>query len=260
MFVDFEITVLKIFSANRLLKSPVGVTVQHPQRQRWALALKKEGRTYYTVGGKQIISDSQHPVLLPKGCSYSWICTEPGECLIVEFDAEQTCKEIIPFFVADNSFLLSGFGEIEQNLHNPAAASKMTCRYRLYSMLLRLMKNGGDYASSEKQQRLQPAVNFICQHYFLPNITNDQLAQLCRMSTVYFRKTFESVYGLPPIRWLNEFRIQKAKDLLSSDYGTIAQVAESVGYSSVYHFSKMFKQYTTLSPSQYAKNSTGLDF
>ena len=54
---------------------------------------------------------------------------------------------------------------------------------------------------------------------------------------------------------LHSLRMQRAKDILSSDYDSIAQVAESVGYSSVYHFSKMFRTYTGMSPSQYAKAS-----
>ena len=98
---------------------------------------------------------------------------------------------------------------------------------------------------------LSPAVQYIAEHYFLPGITNDTLAKLCGISTVYFRKCFEVVYGLSPIRYLHEFRMQKSKDLLSSDYGSIGQVAESVGYNSVYHFSKMFRLYTGMSPSQY---------
>ena len=75
------------------------------------------------------------------------------------------------------------------------------------------------------------------------------------MSTVGFRKNFQATYGVSPIRYLHQYRIQKAKDLLSSDYGSITQVAESTGYSSVYHFSKMFSQYTGMSPTEYVKQS-----
>ena len=75
------------------------------------------------------------------------------------------------------------------------------------------------------------------------------------MSTVYFRRTFTSVYGISPIKYLHNFRIEKAKAILKSDYDTIEQVALSVGYNSIYHFSKMFKLYTGKSPLEYAKAS-----
>ena len=74
------------------------------------------------------------------------------------------------------------------------------------------------------------------------------------MSTVYFRKTFMSVYGTSPIKYLNNLRINKAKAILMSDYDSIEQVALSVGYNSIYHFSKKFKLYTGRSPTEYVKN------
>ena len=57
---------------------------------------------------------------------------------------------------------------------------------------------------------------------------------------------------MPPIRYLNMIKIEKAKGLLISDYSTIEDVAESVGYGNVYHFCKMFKQMTGISPGKYA--------
>lgn len=62
--------------------------------------------------------------------------------------------------------------------------------------------------------------------------------------------------SMPPIRYLHALRIQRAKDILSSDYSSIGLVAESVGYGSVYHFSKMFKLYTGISPTAYARQTS----
>lgn len=258
MFIDtgFDITVLKILSVNRILNSPLNTAIPHANRSRWAIALKREGKTYYQINGRQVLSDSSHPVILPKGCSYSWTCVEPGECLILEFEAAQTGEDILSFTVADNGFILSAFSDVQRNLHIPTAEARLMCLHRVYGLLLQLVKSASKaYAPRRRQQLLQPAMEHIGENYFDPTITNDVLAGLCGMSTVYFRKSFESVYGVPPIRYLHEFRTKKAKDILSSDYGSISQVAQSVGYASVYHFSKMFKAYTGKSPSQYAKAS-----
>ena len=46
---------------------------------------------------------------------------------------------------------------------------------------------------------------------------------------------------------------EKAKEMLQSDYGTLSDIAAGVGYSSVFHFSKMFKGVTGISPGSYAK-------
>ena len=45
--------------------------------------------------------------------------------------------------------------------------------------------------------------------------------------------------------------MEKAIEMLDSDYGTITNLAESLGYQNVYHFSSAFKKYYGLSPLQY---------
>lgn len=249
-----EITITDVVAANRLRRSPVGITTHRTLRERWALVLKREGKTYYNVGGKEILSDALHPIILPKGCSYSWKCVEPGECLIIEFDALTEEDVVFPFEVADNSFIVNAFSKIEKDLHLPFRNGVLECKTLLYGILLTLVKSTArEYVPKDKASLVQPATEYITRHYYDSGITNDALSALCGISTVYFRKVFENIYGISPIRYLHNYRMQKAKDILCSDYESIDQVAQSVGYNSIYHFSKMFKSYTGISPTEYAK-------
>lgn len=254
MVVDFDIAVHRVVAANRLYNYASENVVHQKNRKRWAIALKKTGVTYYRAEGREILSDARHPVILPRGCSYSWKCVESGQCLLIEFDGPVQSGGIISFEVADSGFMAREFEAIQRTLAADTPSAQLEAKYRLYGLLLQLAKTM-DYVPKEKKQLLDPAVQYIQSHYHDPDITNDLLAGLCGISTVYFRKSFENTYGAPPIRYLHHYRIQKAKDLLGSDYGTVTQVAESIGYRSVYHFSKMFKQYTGMSPTQYMKKS-----
>ncbi len=259
VFVNFvyNLKINKVISANRFKNSAVGVTTYRKNREFWAVVLKKKGKTIYTVNGETIISDSLHPVILPKGCSYSWKCIESGECLIIEFDAEGEENSVASFNINDNSTITNAFSKIEKSLNRQKQYYKLECYNYLYEILLFLAKSQKkEYFNRGKREILNPAFNYICENYFDGNITNTFLASLCGISTVYFRKTFESVYGVSPIKFLHNFRIKKAKDILLSDYESIEQVSLSVGYNSIYHFSKMFKQYTGVSPSEYANNSS----
>lgn len=250
-----DIVVTNVIDTIRLLDSPVGVNVTMTDRKQWGIVLKTRGRTVYTANGRQILSDSQHPVILPKGCSYSWICEEPGLCQVIQFDAVWTDTQLYPMEIADNSRLLAAFDRIGKALAKGTMAGQMECRQLLYGVLAFLAAGGQrEYAPSGKHKMLQPAVDYVNTCYFESGITNDTLARLCGISTVYFRKSFEAVYGVSPIKYLNDLRMRKARSLLESDYASISQVAESVGYSSIYHFSKMFRQYTGLSPTDYAKS------
>lgn len=252
-----SLTVTKVASANRLLTSPVGVWTTRKMRKQWALVLKRQGKTYYDIAGREVLSDRHHPVILPKGSHYRWTCTEPGECLLIEFDTlTEISDTIFSFETADPGFFVHTFSKIEKSLLHPSPQTDLECKHLLYGLLVSLCDTQTrSYVPKGRQNILQPALDYIFANYFRTQIANDYLAGLCGVSTVYFRKLFKETHGVSPIRYLHDLRISKAKDILRSDYESIEQVAESVGYSSLYHFSKMFRTYTGMSPSEYAKAS-----
>ncbi len=251
-----RLTVTDVISANRLFQSPVGITLGRQNREHWAIVLKAKGQTVYTAQKNSVLSDERNMVILPRGSCYTWRCTSPGECLIIEFDAAEAGKMPLSFSVRDNSPMQKAFSKIEKLLALQTDDCQLECRYLLYGLLLFLSNSvKKDYVPTAKQQMLAPAVSYMAASYFDRQIGNDFLAARCGVSTVYFRKVFERVYGIPPMRYLRNIRLEKAKSMLASDYESVSQVAESVGYNSIYHFCKMFKQYTGLSPGEYAKNS-----
>ena len=106
------------------------------------------------------------------------------------------------------------------------------------------------YYPSEKHQKIEKAIEYILQNYN-KNIKNEELAEISGLSTVYFRKLFTSIMGMPPIAYARKIRIEKAKEMLTSDYGTLASVAQLLGYSNPYDFSRDFKKHTGIPPSKY---------
>lgn len=251
-----NLEIKKVISANRLLNVPIGVTTNRNNREHWAIVLKVNGKTIYTVNNERVLSDSLHPIILPKGCTYSWKCIEPGECIIIEFDAQSTETTFTSIEIKDNSIIINNFARIEKSLSRKNSYYNLECNYYLYEILIFLLKTiKFEHSHPKKHTALKPAIKYITENYYDSNITNEFLAELCGMSVVYFRKTFETVYGISPIKYLLNFRINKAKSILNSDYNTIEQVALSVGYNNIYHFSKMFKKYVGTNPSEYAKAS-----
>ena len=60
---------------------------------------------------------------------------------------------------------------------------------------------------------------------------------------------------MPPAKYLQSVRIRKAKELLTLNIYSIGEIAEMVGYSSVYYFSKAFKKETGVPPSEFLRQS-----
>ncbi len=233
------------------LYTPANTRMKRNDRQYWGVVIKYEGETVYTSGGKQYLSDHSHILVLPKGSSYEWQCTKIGHCCIMELESEQTWTEPLSFSVKNGEKILRQLRELEykRNLKRPMIEQESI--RDAYSILLALAQAEPErYLPTEKQKKIAPAVEYILQHYNTP-ITNDMLAGLVGMSTVYFRKMFTDVMGAPPIAWARGIRIEKAKEMLKSDYGTLSDIAQSLGYPELYDFSRDFKKHTGVAPSKY---------
>lgn len=59
---------------------------------------------------------------------------------------------------------------------------------------------------------------------------------------------------MSPITYKNRFRIEKSKQMLLYGFADITNIAEKLGFDSVYSFSKIFKMYAGITPSDFAKN------
>ncbi len=222
-------------------------------RQNWAIVMKYEGETVYTVNGKTYRSDATHPVLLPKGCDYEWCCTRSGHFALVEFESDLIGDTPFSFSIRNGEKVLNLLKELEYKQTVKQPMYEVESIRDAYSLLLLLIQSAKKkYAPTDKYNKIAPAIEYLATHYNEP-LKNDQLANRCNLSTVYFRKLFTEVIGVSPITYIHELRIKKAKEMLRSDCGSITNVAESLGYVSIYDFSRAFKKYVGVSPLNYQK-------
>lgn len=220
-------------------------------RQRWAIIIKYEGETQYNSNGKKYISNINNVVILPKGSCYEWTCTGSGHYSVIEFECDTRCSEIFSFNLRDGEKIHKIFRKIESNRAIDNPLSKMESVRDCYSVILTILQEKQKkYLPTSKYKKLEPALNYIAENYTL-GITNDELAKCTGFSTVYFRKLFAEVFGISAVAYVHKLRISKAKEMLKSEYGSISDIAFSLGYTSIYDFSRTFKKYTGVPPSKY---------
>ena len=102
----------------------------------------------------------------------------------------------------------------------------------------------------QHQHRIQPALEYIESHYVEP-MDVAQLAGMCALSESQFYDVFKKKTGMSPIRYRNHLRVRQAKLLLQSEEITSQEIAQLLGFESIHYFSRVFKEHTGISPSQY---------
>lgn len=225
-------------------------------RNTYGLTLASSGEIVYTQKKKEHVSNKDHLLLLPKGQSYSLHCTESGLFPVLNFEIAnaQSFNQIMAFSIRHEFPLYPIYQKLEALTKYNDPKNRFNKLSLFYQLLSQAVIPNEQKQSSPKRLVLQPAIDFLENNYDDPNLNNLALAKQSYISEVYFRKIFKEEYGLSPKQYIQQIRINKAKELLKSGYLTVTAVSDMVGYSSIYHFSKAFKAQTGYNPTEYQMN------
>lgn len=87
--------------------------------------------------------------------------------------------------------------------------------------------------------------------------TVESLARHVGLSRAAFARRFTELVGLPPIRFLTEWRLALGADRLRTTRDPIARIAAGVGYGNGFAFSTAFRRHHGVSPQQYRTRAGG---
>ena len=250
-----DLIITKIHSVTTMYNE-TGSRSKRTYRPYCAIVIKYSGETEYTCHDGKYISNKNNMAILPKGSAYEWTCTKSGYYSIIEFDCNKTFHKIFSFPINNSEKILKIFKDLEFKRTLKSPLYELECIKSTYDIILQLLQASPRiYQSADKLRKIQPAVDYIAQNYN-KSITNDELAALTSLSTVYFRKLFTDIFEMSPISYIHNLRIQKAQEMLQSDYSSITDIAQSLGYLNIYDFSRTFKKHTGLSPTNFIKCDT----
>ena len=105
-----------------------------------------------------------------------------------------------------------------------------------------------------KPEEIVALVKEYIQNHYTGDITLNTLSQNLGFSSSYLTKIFNKVEGTTPSKFIRDYRMNIAKQLLNEPGSSVNSVSVAIGYSDPFHFSKSFKQTFGISPSEY-KNS-----
>ena len=108
---------------------------------------------------------------------------------------------------------------------------------------------------SEKSNSLIEAAKQYIHGHYMKDISLDQISRYLNISSYYFSKLFKDATNENFIEYLNRIRIEKAKQLLTETDQSMKVICSMVGYSDPNYFSRSFKKYAGVTPTEYKEDS-----
>lgn len=105
--------------------------------------------------------------------------------------------------------------------------------------------------TAEENSTIFMIKDYISQKYMNETLSVKDISDHVFLSTSYVCTFFKNETGQTLNQYLTEYRMEKAKQLLSDPRYKIADISSKVGYSDGNYFGKSFKKYTGFSPSEY---------
>jgi YesN/AraC family two-component response regulator len=105
---------------------------------------------------------------------------------------------------------------------------------------------------SEARRVVRKAMVYLHEHYMDP-ISLEDTARHVSVSKEYLARCFRQEMGVTLVTYLNRYRVDQAKTLLENDEMNLTEIALETGFSSSAYFSRVFRQETGVSPSEYAR-------
>ncbi|MCB0699758.1 MAG: helix-turn-helix transcriptional regulator [Chitinophagales bacterium] len=107
-------------------------------------------------------------------------------------------------------------------------------------------------ANESEHSKVIQAQNVIRENLDSP-LTIKELSRKVAMNECYLKKGFKALTGKTIHQYTQELRISKAKQLLNEQGLSVSDVANTLGYSSISHFSTAFKKATGTKPCELLK-------
>ena len=232
-------------------------TVASSVCEHCVLILKNSGATSYRISDKTFTADKDRVLFIPKGTAYSMEIEDEGECTVIEFEASYDGA------LAPCEFYTDAEGEINTSAKNlllywklqgPAFRSKCLSElYDLITQLSNIMSNADSLVG--KYPLIHRSVKYIEKNYRRLDLYTPALAKMSGIGETYYRSIFLAVFDMPPARYIQKTRIDKAKELLVSSEGSVDEIAVATGFANASYFCKVFKATVGVTPTEFAERS-----
>jgi len=216
-----------------------------------------EGESVISFNGKKYEMSAGTVLYLPKGIEnneYSIFINKPVKLYNIYFDT----NDEMPLYPIKINVKSQEVEKIFEKIFRTFISKKdgyyyktMQYTYRLAELLKKIQIS---YSDSSSILKLTECEEYISKHYCDYKFNFEELTAVSGFSYSYFKKLFIKKYGLPPVKYINQLKINRACELLESNSFSVTEIAEICGFENTYYFSNVFKNHMGVSPRNYLNN------
>lgn len=138
------------------------------------------------------------------------------------------------------------------DVYNRIDRNAFECCAAFYKLLSMINKNINDKNNLNKD-KTDIVIEYINNHFRDSFIDIGKLADMSGCSSEYFRHKFKSIYGISPLQYINRLKLKYIKSMICENRYSLTYISEKVGFSDLNYFSRFFKKYTGMSPTEYMR-------
>lgn len=216
------------------------------------------GKTYpVTVNDLVIVNPNvEHTEISLNAAPLEYIVLGVDGLELSSADDKEASYGIINFHTLKDTvlfYLQTMLREIETN----APGCETICQDLMEILIILLMRQS-DYSLTltpirRKSSKLCTSVRRYIDVHYKENINLDMLASISHASKYYLVHSFTKEYGISPMNYLINRRLEEAKQLLKNDDYSMSMISRILGFSSPSYFSQTFKKAVGMTPNQYRK-------
>ncbi len=131
----------------------------------------------------------------------------------------------------------------------------------LQLLLLTLLRESAEQTVQEQAAQCLNSENQVirrAQQYIAAHVTEKLtvpvIAQAVQVSASYLTALFHRHLQIPPGEYIRRIKLEKSRQMIRQGQMNFTEIAESLQYSTIHHFSRQFKQMFGMTPSEYLKS------
>ena len=250
----FDLTSFDFHISNVLYnRAAVGSFKPFSPRRTCELVYKIDGTSEQFFDGQKLMLVPDSVFFIPKGSVNSQRITAAGTVLNIFFDILGDADfppEILPLSEGNpyKSMFLSA-EEIWRKRDTGYYLNTLSVVSKIFACLVREREK--KYMHSGKYALIAPAMEYIHENY-RGELSVSGLAKMCGISDEYFRTLFRNFTGQNPLGYINNLRLEHAREMLVSGTISVAKAAEASGFQNTSYFSRLFSRHYSVPPSRAA--------